>query len=83
MYNKKITLKEALCGFTFTIDYIDGKQYTINNNNGKIINPGFKKQINKMGMRRDDQIGNLIIDFQIVFPNSLNEKQIKVLQEAL
>ena len=83
VYNKKITLKEALCGFTFTIDYIDGKQYTINNNNGKIINPGFKKQINKMGMRRDDQIGNLIIDFQLVFPNSLNEKQIKAIQEAL
>ena len=36
-----------------------------------------------MGMRRDDLIGNLIIDFQIVFPSSLNEKQIKTLEQAL
>ena len=38
---KNISLKDSLCGFSFTINYIDGKQYTINNKNGKIINPGF------------------------------------------
>ena len=32
IYVKMITLKEALCGFTFELKYITGKTYTINNN---------------------------------------------------
>jgi len=83
IYTKKISLKDALCGFSFVLHYVDGKQYTINNSSGKIINPGFKKQINNMGMKRDNQKGNLIIDFKIEFPNSLTSKQISSLKEIL
>ena len=83
IYTKKISLKDALCGFSFVLHYIDGKQYTINNSSGKIINPGFKKQINNMGMKRDNQKGNLIIDFKIEFPDNLTNKQITTLKETL
>ena len=83
IYNKKITLKEALCGFSFVLHYIDGKQYTINNTSGKIINPGFKKQINNMGLTRESQKGHLIIEFNIQFPSSLTSKQIESLSEVL
>ena len=37
LHQKKITLKEALCGFSFDIKHLSGKTYTINNTNGKII----------------------------------------------
>ncbi len=83
IYTKKISLKDSLCGFSFVLHYIDGKQYTINNSSGKIINPGFKKQINNMGMKRDNQKGNLIIDFKIEFPENLTNKQITTLKEIL
>lgn len=83
IYTKDISLKDALCGFSFVLHYIDGKQYTINNTSGKIINPGFKKQINNMGMKRDNQKGNLIIEFNINFPDNLTSAQIKTLQETL
>ena len=83
IYTKDISLKDALCGFSFVLHYIDGKQYTINNTSGKIINPGFKKQINSMGMKRDNQKGNLIIEFKINFPDNLTSVQIKTLQDIL
>ena len=82
VYNKKITLKESLCGFSFVINHIDGKTYTINNFNGKIIHPHFKKQIPHMGMKRNASVGSLIIDFDVVFPTSLTEKQNELIKQA-
>ena len=83
VYNKKISLKESLCGFSFVINHIDGKTYTINNFNGKIIHPHFKKQIPNMGMKRNASVGSLIIDFDVVFPTTLTEKQNDLIKEAL
>lgn len=83
LYEKKITLKDALCGFTFSIDYINDKKYTINNNSGKIINPNFKKQIPNMGMKRNSSTGSLIIEFKIIFPESLTNEQIEKLEKIL
>jgi len=83
IYTKEITLKEALCGFSFNIEHIDGKKYTINNTNGKIINPDFKKQIPNMGMTRNSSNGSLIIEFKINFPLSLTHENIKKLETIL
>ena len=44
-FEKNITLKEALCGFSFDIEHINCKTYTINNNTGKIITPQFQKVV--------------------------------------
>lgn len=83
IYYKSISLKEALCGFTFTMKYIDGRNFQINNGEGNIIVPGFKKVIPNMGMKRDDNIGNLIIEFTIIFPESFSKEQIEILKENL
>ena len=72
IYNKTITLKEALCGFSFELKYITGKTYTINNNSGNIISPGYNKVIPKMGFTREDHVGNLVIVFNIKFPTTLS-----------
>ena len=42
-YKKKLTLKQALLGFTFDLTFLHGKVYTINNSGGKIMSPGYKK----------------------------------------
>jgi DnaJ-class molecular chaperone len=80
---KEITLKEALCGFTFEIKYLNGKSYTLNNNKGNIIPPEYKKLYPNMGLTRGEHKGNMIIHFHINFPEKLSEEQIKKLEEAL
>ena len=84
IYSKKITLKEALCGFTFDLKHINRKTIAFKNTtNTTIIKPGFKKVIPEMGMKRDNHIGNLIIAFEVDFPNQLTETQIKLFEENL
>jgi len=80
---KTISLKEALCGFSFELKYINNKVYTINNNSGNIIKPGYEKVIPNMGLTRDGHTGNLIIVFQVDFPINLEEQTIKALKDLL
>ena len=82
IYVKTITLKEALCGFTFELKYITDKVYTINNNSGNIISSGYNKIIPNMGFSRDQHVGNLIIMFDIKFPDKLSEETIAQLKET-
>jgi DnaJ-class molecular chaperone len=80
---KNISLKESLCGFTFEINYINGKSYTLNNNKGNIIPPEYKKIYPGMGLTRGEHKGNMIIHFHVQFPEKLSEEQISKLTEAL
>lgn len=82
-YSKIISLKDALCGFTFDINYLNGKIYTLNNHNGNIIRPNYNKVIPNMGLERDGHTGNLIIIFQVDFPDNLDEDKINKLKEIL
>lgn len=81
--DKTISLKEALCGFIFEINYINGKNYILNNNNGNIIPPGYKKLYPNMGLKRGEHTGSLIINFNITFPDKLTQEQINKLNEIL
>ena len=80
---KNITLKEALCGFSFEIKYLNDKSYTLNNNKGNIIPPEYKKIYPNMGLTRGEHKGNMIIQFHIKFPEKLSEEQIDKLFEIL
>jgi DnaJ-class molecular chaperone len=81
--DKSISLKEALCGFSFEIKYINGKSYTLNNNKGNIIPPEYKKIYPGMGLKRGEHKGNMIINFHINFPEKLTEDQIEKLTNIL
>ena len=84
VYKRNITLKEALCGFTFDLQHLNGKQLCLNNNvNKTIIKPNSKKVIPNMGFNRESVSGNLIIDFEIDFPESLTEEQISQIDKTL
>ena len=71
LYHKSISLKEALCGFSFELKHLSGKTYTICNTN-QVITNGFVKTIPKLGFARDAYVGNLNIIFDVKFPTSLN-----------
>lgn len=83
IFNKTISIKEALCGFIFDMNYIDGRIFKINNNVGNIIANNHHKVIQGMGMKRDTHIGNLIINFNVIFPEKLSIEQIEALQKIL
>ena len=80
--NKSITLKEALCGFSFDLKFITGKIFKINNNTD-IIQPNYKKVIKNMGMKRGNKVGDFIIIFTIQFPAKLDKEIIDKLKDLL
>lgn len=83
VYNKTLTFKESLCGFVFDLPYLNNKLFKINNNNGVIIQNGYRKVIPGLGMVREEHTGNLIIHFNVVYPEKLTDEQIEKLKEIL
>lgn len=74
-YNYSISLKESLCGFSFNLEHLNGNPYLIKNYN-KIIKPGYEIVIPKLGLNN----GTLIIKFDVIFPEELDEKIIDQLK---
>ena len=76
LLEKKITLKESLCGFSFDIIHLSGKSFTLNNNKGNIIHPEYKKIYKGMGFTKGSKVGDMILLFHVEFPEKLSEEQI-------
>ena len=84
IYHQKINLKEALCGFSFEIIHLNGKKLCLNNNsNPTVIKPNFKKVVPNLGMNREESVGNMVIDFEIEFPDMLTKEQVESLTNIL
>jgi DnaJ family protein B protein 4 len=84
IYTHKISLKEALCGFSFEIKHLSGKMMNMNNiQNPTIIKPGFKKIVPHLGFQKGSHTGNLIIEFLVDFPEVLTGEQIESLRQIL
>ena len=74
IYTLKINLVQSMCGFEVIIKGIDGQKLIIKNFD-KIIKNGDKKIINGQGMYvfgKNDR-GNLIIMFEVEYPDHLSE----------
>jgi len=81
---KKLSLKEALCGFILDIPHLNGKMLSLNNmNNPTIIKPDYKRLVQGLGMTRENATGNLIIEFTVEFPETLSSEQIDALKNVL
>ena len=84
LHKRTISLKESLTGFSFDIAHVSGKLLCLNNlRNRTIISPNYKKTIPNLGMMRDGNVGNLIIEFSVAFPESLTDEQTTKLAEIL
>jgi len=77
--NMTISLKESLTGFTKTISQLDKRFITINSDS--IIKPNTIKCIKQEGLNLTESIGNLYIKFKVIYPDSLSEKQIEIINE--
>jgi DnaJ-class molecular chaperone len=82
IYEHTITLKESLCGFSFKIEHLNGTMYTITNttNVGHVIGPNYKKLIPNLGLSRGNIVGNLVILFNIKFPEILTSEIVEQLK---
>jgi DnaJ-class molecular chaperone len=81
---KKISLKDSLCGFIYEFDHFNGKRICMNNVSGNnVIKPATKKIINGLGFTKENNIGNLVIEFEVEFPDTLNENQRELLKNIL
>jgi DnaJ-class molecular chaperone len=80
---KKITLKDALCGFVFDIEHVNGKKFSFNSSAGNIIRDGLIKTIPRLGLQRGNEVGNLNVVFRVTYPDKLSEEQIKILRNTL
>jgi curved DNA-binding protein CbpA len=83
LMEKKISLKEALCGFIFDIEHINGKKFSFNSSSGNIIRDGLIKTIPRLGLQRGNECGNLNVVFKVTYPEKLTEEQIKILENTL
>lgn len=83
LFEKTISLKESLCGFSFELKHLNNKKYTITNANtvGHVICQNYKKIIPNMGLERDGHVGNLVIKFNVKFPEQLNESALEELKK--
>jgi len=85
LYKKEITLLQALTGFEMIITHLDGKKILIKSKEGEVIKPGLKT-VKEMGMPFHNtpfRMGNLFIDFDVVFPDKLDTSEIAKLTEIL
>ncbi|KPJ11761.1 DnaJ-like subfamily A member 2 [Papilio machaon] len=83
-----ITLTEALCGFQFVVQHLDGRELLIRHPPGVVIKPGDLKGIQGEGMpqyKNPFEKGNLYVKFNIVFPenNFGTEEQLQKIESIL
>ena len=79
---KKISLFESLVGFNFKIKHLDNRELLVNIDT--IIKPDTMKVVKYEGMYiKNNQYrkGHLYISFEVEFPNDINSKVRKLLQE--
>ena len=83
IYKHVITLKQALCGFSFDIKHLSGKSYRINNKRGNIVALSSSKTITNLGFARNGHTGSMIVEFIVDMPTHLSEEQLCVLENLL
>jgi DnaJ family protein B protein 4 len=81
--DKKLSLKESLCGFTFEVKHLNGRTYTLTTPAGNVIQPGHTKTIADLGVMRDGRVGRLIVQFGVEYPSRLDEGVVEKLKEIL
>ena len=84
-FKKAISLKECLCGFSCEIPHINGKMLRLNHSGtSHVIKPGEKKTIPGFGMVHESKgTGNLVVTFEVTFPDKLTEDQITAIHGIL
>jgi DnaJ-class molecular chaperone len=77
LLNKTINLYEALCGIEFNLKLLCGKEILVKSN--KVIKPNTTYKLETLGIAG----GDILIGFDIVFPDNIDEEGKNKLSEVL
>jgi DnaJ homolog subfamily A member 2 len=84
IYNKQVSLVDALCGFEFIIKQLDNRYLKVKIND--IIKTNDIRCVKGEGMKKNNELneyGDLIINFTVIFPNELSEKRKEYLRKII
>ncbi|XP_074529015.1 dnaJ homolog subfamily B member 13 [Halichoeres trimaculatus] len=84
VYKVQISLEMALTGFSVDVETLDGRLLTIPIND--IVHPAYKKEVIGEGMplsQDPSRKGNLIITFDVQFPEKLSAERRQLIKQAL
>jgi len=84
IFKSAIPLKDALCGFTVEIPALDGR--VIKQRIEGVVTPGSSRVIPGEGMpisKHPGKKGDLIVTFDVIFPQKLNEQQKNQIRQFL
>jgi len=83
--DKKINLSESLTGFSFKLQTLDNRNVLIKSKKNRIIKPEDILIANGEGMPiyKNNEKGNLIINFEVEFPKKIPEKLAEKLEKIL
>ena len=83
MYTAKISLKDALCGCSVIVKNLEGKPFEIKCGQ---VNPSTVKRVPNQGLpypKDQTKRGDLLVKFDIKFPDSLPESVKQTLRNCL
>ena len=86
LFEKKITLAEALTGVDFTFKHLDGKKIRVRTNKGDVVKPNSLMTMKELGLpfhKKSYEFGNMYILFKVEFPNHLKDDQVTQLAKVL
>jgi len=83
IFKMEINFKESIIGFERQLTHINSKKYKIKNKSGEIISPLSEKRIEKLGFMRNNYNGDMIIKFDIKYPEKLDLSIIENLKKIL
>lgn len=82
----KISLLEALAGFKFNIQHLDGNKVSIETGKDEITSHKQTKMVQNLGMphhRSPMTHGELFVHFSVEFPTKVTQEQVEVLRKVL
>jgi len=82
---KKISLKESICGFKFVITHLDDRRFLVASEPGKVYQHGDTKCLPDEGIMDTMSRGNLYVEFEVEFkkPSHFSEEQKRRLRSLL
>jgi len=86
LFEKKISLAEALTGVDFTLTHLDGKKIRVKTNKGDVVKPNSLMTLKDLGLpfhKRSFEHGNMYVLFRVEFPDTLNDSQVTELAKTL
>jgi len=84
-YTYKVPLRDALCGTIVQVPTLDGRKLGINCT-GEVLKPTTVKRLQGYGLpfhKEPNKKGDLIVNFDIIFPDKMGEESKKIISSAL